>query len=131
MEALVEAFKLCVHQVVDHALEDGQVAAAHVPAKEHSRSYVQLLAEAGDEGGGGKLGAGFYDGKMLLGDFQPLGKLALGEARQLAEFSHVLTQKERDVHQFFFTHAINYDGLCSDEEQVFRLYLLLIRLCSN
>ncbi len=29
MEALVEAFKLCVHQVVDHALEDGQVAAAH------------------------------------------------------------------------------------------------------
>ena len=50
MEALVEAFKLCVHQVVDHALEDGQVAAAHVAAKEHSRRDGKLLADAGDEG---------------------------------------------------------------------------------
>ena len=118
MEALVEAFKLCVHQVVDHALEDGQVAAAHVPAKEHSRRDGKLLADAGDEWGRCKLGAGFYDGKMLLGDFQPLGKLALGEARQLAEFSHVLTQKEGNVHQFFFVHVLNYDGLCPDKEQL-------------
>lgn len=90
MEALVEAFKLCVHQVVDHALEDGQVAAAHVPAKEHSRRDGKLLADAGDEGGGGELGAGFYDGKMLLGDFKFFGELALGEPRHFAEFANIL-----------------------------------------
>ena len=90
MEALVEAFKLCVHQVVDHALEDGQVAAAHVAAKEHSRRDGKLLAEAGDEGGGGKLGSRFYDGKMLLGDFKFFGELALGEPRHFAEFANIL-----------------------------------------
>ena len=90
VEALVEAFKLCVHQVVDHALEDGQVAAAHVAAKEHSRRDGKLLAEAGDEGGGGKLGSRFYDGKMLLGDFKFFGELALGEPRHFAEFANIL-----------------------------------------
>ena len=42
---------------------------SHIPAKEHSRSYVQLLTEAGDEGGGGKLGSSFYDREMFLSDF--------------------------------------------------------------
>lgn len=128
MEALVEAFNLCVHQIVHHALEDGQVAAAHVPAKEHSRRDVQLLAEPGDERGGGELGARLYDGKMLLGDFQPLGELGLRETRQLAEFADVLSQEEGDVHQFFFIHVINYDGLCPDKEQFYRLYLSPFRL---
>ncbi len=63
---------------------------SYIPAKEHSRSYVQLLAEAGDEGGGGKLGSRFYDGKMLLGDFKFFGELALGEPRHFAEFANIL-----------------------------------------
>ena len=63
---------------------------SYIPAKEHSRSYVQLLAEAGDKGGGGKLGSRFYDGKMLLGDFKFFGELALGEPRHFAEFANIL-----------------------------------------
>ena len=66
------------------------MAAAYVPAKEHSRSYVQLLADSGDEGGGGKLGSRFYDGKMLLGDFKFFRELALGEPRHFAEFANIL-----------------------------------------
>ena len=90
------------------------MAAAHVPTKEHSRRDIQFLANTRDEGSRGELGTGFYDGQMLLGDFQPLGKLVLGEARHLAEFTDVLSQEERDVHQFFFAHIINYDGLGLD-----------------
>lgn len=63
---------------------------SYITSKEHSRSYVQLLAEAGDEGGGGKLGSRFYDGKMLLGDFKFFGELALGEPRHFAEFANIL-----------------------------------------
>ncbi len=66
------------------------MAAAHVPAKEHPRRYVQLLAESGDEWGGCELGSRLYDGKMLLGDFKLFGELGLGKTRHFAEFADVL-----------------------------------------
>ncbi len=63
---------------------------SYITSKEHSRRDGKLLAEAGDEGGGGKLGSRFYDGKMLLGDFKFFGELALGEPRHFAEFANIL-----------------------------------------
>ena len=63
---------------------------SYITSKEHSRSYVQLLAEAGDEGGRCKLGSSFYDREMFLSDFKFFGELALGEPRHFAEFANIL-----------------------------------------